>query len=125
EDGLRAAVFNLDVTPPLGSALAYGVATGESDLGLQAKGLILLGAGAPIVVGAIDWIGIGNEGHDAFREALAKGAGTTRDRVAVQALHQHDAPICDFSTERILKAHDHDAGPYEGAFHRETAGRLE
>ena len=42
--------------------------------------------GEPIVLCAVDWIGIANEGHDAFRDALAEAAGTTRDRVAVHTL---------------------------------------
>ena len=31
--------------------------------------------GPPIVLCAIDWVGIGNTGHDAFRDALARAAG--------------------------------------------------
>ena len=51
----------------------------------------------------LDWIGIANEGHDAFRIALAQAAGTTPERVAVHALHQHDAPGCDFTAEKLIK----------------------
>ena len=50
-----------------------------------------------------DWIGIANEGNDAFRDALAAAAGTTRDHVAVHTIHQHDAPCCDFTAERIVR----------------------
>ena len=32
--------------------------------------MVLLGSGDPIVLCAIDWIGIANEGYDRFREAL-------------------------------------------------------
>jgi hypothetical protein len=38
-----------------------------------------------------------------FREALAEAAGTEPSRVAVHALHQHDAPRCDFSSEELLR----------------------
>jgi len=47
---------------------------------LRARGIVLLGAGEPIVLCAVDWIGIANEGQDVFRQALAEAAGTTPQR---------------------------------------------
>jgi hypothetical protein len=85
---------------------------------------VLLGAGEPIVLCAVDWIGIGNEGHDAFRQALADAAGTSPQRVAVHCLHQHDAPACDFSTGKILAEHGVDLGRYEEDFARDVIARL-
>jgi hypothetical protein len=122
--GLRAAVFDMDISPPVGSHLAYDPMINVWDLGLRARGVVLLGAGAPIVLCAIDWIGIANEGHDAFRNALAAAAGTTADRVAVHTLHQHDAPACDFSAEALLKEHGVELLRYDGAFAREALNRL-
>src|SRR5690606_5801781 len=101
---LRVALFQVDATPPLGSPVAYAPARKIEDP-LSARGLVLLGAGKPIVLCAVDWIGIGNEGHDAWRERLAEAAGTTPDRVAVHTLHQHDGPRCDFTAEQLLAAH--------------------
>ena len=60
------------------------------------------GRSKPMVLCAVDWVGVGNSGHIAFRDALAKAAGTTADRVAVHCLHQHDAPGCDFQADEIL-----------------------
>ena len=54
---------------------------------------------------AFDWVGIGNESYDTFRDALARAVGTTVDRVAMHVLHQHDAPGSDFATERLLAEH--------------------
>ncbi|MEZ6076685.1 MAG: hypothetical protein R3C56_13790 [Pirellulaceae bacterium] len=73
---------------------------------------------------AVDWIGIANEGSDAFRDGLAEAAGTTRERVAVHALHQHDAPGCDFTAERWI----HELGlagysRFDGEFHRQVIER--
>ena len=124
-EGLRLATFDIDATPPVGSHMAYDPVTNKWDLGLRARGVVLLGAGEPIVLCAIDWIGIANEGHDAFRGALARAAGTRTNRVAVHALHQHDAPDCDFSAERILKDASMDARQYEGAFQRQVLTNLE
>src|ERR1041385_6759684 len=122
---LRVATFDIDATPPIGSMMAYDPVTNRWDLGLRARGIVLLGAGEPIVLCAVDWIGIANEGHDAFRDALARAAGTAPRRVAVHTLHQHDAPDCDFSAERILKEAGLDPRQYDGRFQRQVISSLE
>ncbi len=122
---LRVATFDVDATPPVGSMMAYDPVTNHWDLGLRARGIVLLGAGEPIVLCAVDWIGIANDGHDAFRDALARAAATSPRRVAVHTLHQHDAPYCDFSAERILKTAGLDAREYEGGFQRQVMADLE
>src|SRR5688572_1622814 len=63
--GLRLATFDIDATPPVGSHMAYDPVTNKWDLGLRARGIVLLGADQPIVLCAIDWIGIANESQDA------------------------------------------------------------
>jgi hypothetical protein len=91
---------------------------------LTARGVVLLGAGEPIVLCAFDWVGIANESHDAFREALAEAVGTSRDRVTVHTLHQHDAPGSDFATERLLTEHGLPGLYSNAAFDREVMQRL-
>lgn len=119
DETLRVAKFDVDVTPPVGSAMAYDPVKRLDEMTLRCRGIVLLGADAPIVLCAVDWIGIGNEGHDVFREALADAAGTSRERVAVHTLHQHDAPCCDFSAERLIReAGLINFGRYEGTFHQ-------
>lgn len=122
---LRVATFDVDATPPIGSMMAYDPVTNRWDLGLRARGIVLLGSGEPIVLCAVDWIGIANEGHDRFREALAQAAGTVPSRVAVHTLHQHDAPDCDFSAERILKEAGADARQFEGSFQQQVLANLQ
>ena len=102
-NSLRLATFDIDVTPPVGSEMAYNRVINTWDLGLRAKGIVLLGAGEPIVLCSIDWIGVANESQDEFKRFLAEAAGTIPERVAVHAIHQHDAPVCDFRAEQILK----------------------
>jgi hypothetical protein len=122
---LRLATFDIDVTPPVGSMMAYDKVIRHDDLPLRARGVVLLGADQPIVLCAFDWIGIANEAHDTFREALATAAGTTPGRVAVHSLHQHDAPDCDFLAERLLKESGaSDLGRFNGEFPREVLSRL-
>jgi hypothetical protein len=101
--GLRIAPFRFDVTPPVGHPLCGGWITPVVDCEdeLEAIGYILLGAGKPIVVCAVDWTGILNEAHLAWRSALADAAGTTPDRVAVQCVHQHDAPFVCLRGEEL------------------------
>ena len=122
---LRLAAFDIDATPPIGSFMAYDPVTNKWDLGLRARGVVLLGASEPIVLCAVDWIGIANESHDAFRAALARAAGTSPGRVSVHSLHQHDAPDSDFSAEKILKDAGLDARQYEGGFQRQVITNLE
>ncbi len=122
---LRVATFDVDATPPVGSIMAYDPVTNHWELGLRARGIVLLGAEDPIVLCAVDWIGIANEGHDAFRDALARAAGTSPRRVAVHTLHQHDAPDCDFAAERILRAARADPCQFEGSFQRQVLADLE
>jgi len=61
-------------------------------MGLRAKGLVLSGAGSPIVLVSLDWLGIGNDCYEEFKLSLARAAGTVPERVAVHVIHQHDAP---------------------------------
>ena len=103
QEALKLATFDVDATPPLDSAMAYDQVKRVDELTLRCRGVVLIGAEQPIVLCAVDWIGIANEGHDVFRAELAKAAGTVPGRVAVHALHQHDAPGCDFTAEKIIK----------------------
>ena len=103
DGGLKLATFDVDVTPPVGSMMAYDPVVRVDELSLRCRGIVLIGQGPPIVLCAVDWIGIANAAHDAFRERLAQAAGTTPQRVAVHTVHQHDAPGCDFTVERLLK----------------------
>lgn len=124
DEPIKVAVFDVDATPPLGSAMAYDSVKRLDELTLRCRGIVILGAEQPIVLCAVDWIGIANEGHDAFRTALAKAAGTVPGRVAVHALHQHDAPGCDFTAERIIRELNI-AGytRFEGDFQRQVLQR--
>jgi hypothetical protein len=116
---LKVAVFQTDATPPLGSPVAYAPARKIEDP-LSARGIVLLGAGQPIVLCAVDWIGIGNGGHDAWRESLAQAAGTSPDRVAVHVLHQHDGVRCDFTAEEFLAPLGLAGKQFDGRFVRQT-----
>jgi hypothetical protein len=100
------ATFAADVTPPLGHPLCGGwiePVRGVDDP-LRALGIVLLGMGRPIVLCAVDWCGIRNEAHQAWRTALAEAAHTVPSCVAVQCVHPHNAPFADTEAERLLQA---------------------
>jgi len=69
---LRAGVFAVDASPPIGSPMAYDP-TKEVVHPLSCRGVVLIGDGAPVVLCAVDWIGIGNDGQAESRAALAQG----------------------------------------------------
>jgi hypothetical protein len=121
---LQLATFDVDATPPVSSWMAYDRVTNTWDLGLRARGVVLLGAEEPIVLCAVDWIGIANEGYDEFRRQLAAAANTSPSRVSVHTLHQHDAPDCDFSAEKILKDAGIDPRQFEGGYQRQILSNL-
>lgn len=123
---LRMAAFEVDATPPLGTPLCNGAVKPAKEIvtPLTARGVVLLGAKTPIVLCAFDWVGIGNESHEAFRQTFADAAGTSLERVTLHTLHQHDAPGSDFATERLLAEHGL-AGAFSNAeFDREMMSRL-
>ena len=126
---LRIAVFNADATPEIGMPVAYVKARSITDP-LSARGVVMMGEGKPVVLCAVDWIGIGNGGHDEWRRGLAEAAGTAMDRVTVHTLHQHDGVRCDLTAEELnrearTRRHAHGRGvlPKGDRQHRDGGSR--
>lgn len=123
EAPLRVGTFKVDVTPPMGTPLCDALCVPASALDdpLSARGVVLVPTGQqPIVLVALDWVGVGNDGQDAWKEAIAAAAGTTVDRVAIHALHQHDAPGCDFGADKLAKEFDLGGKLFNVEFAREA-----
>ena len=118
-DKLRVGAFQVDVTPPIGSPVAYAPARSITD-SLSARGVVILSDQAPIVICAVDWLGIANEGMDLWKEHLAEAAHTTPDRVSVHALHQHDGVRCDFTVASILDEYGLGGTRFDTAFLKKT-----
>jgi hypothetical protein len=100
------AKFSCEVSPPVGHPLCGGwiEPVRAVDDPLRAMGVVLLGSSSPVVLCAVDWCGIRNEAHTAWREALAKAAHTTADRVAVHCVHPHNAPFADTEAQKLIEA---------------------
>ena len=107
EGGLRIATFEVDASPPLASPLCHGNVMPAKQIitPLLARGLVILGVEKPIVLCAMDWVALANASNMTLRETIASAVGTTRDRVAVHTVHQHDAPGSDLDTEQLLAEH--------------------
>src|SRR5437660_52594 len=127
---LHLATFACDITPPLGHPLCGGwiEPVRAVDDPLWALGVVILGAGEPVVLCALDWCGLRNEAHDIWRTALARAAHTVPQKVAVQCVHPHNAPFVDVGAERLLEKlpgapRTVDLGFFERCVHR-TADAL-
>jgi hypothetical protein len=102
---LHLTTFRSEATPPLEHPLCGGwiePVRGVDDP-LRVLGIVLLGAGAPVVLCAVDWCGLRNEANLLWRKALASAAHTTPERVAVQCIHAHNAPFADVEAERLIE----------------------
>ena len=80
-------------------------------------------AAFPIVVVALDWCQCNNHSYDRWREVLAEAAGTTRQRVFLATVHQHDAPICDLRAQELLDQVGKKGWNCDPLFHEEAVQR--
>lgn len=100
----EVATFRADVTIPLGHAcMGGGILPAQQIIDpLEALGVVIIGADKPIVLVSVDWCEIRNDAYDRFREVLADAAKTARERVLISCTHVHDAPVVDFTAQRLL-----------------------
>ncbi len=121
----RVATFEADITIPIGHACMGGGVSDAKEIvdPLWAKGFVLMGAGKPIVLAALDWCQVNNDSHDRWREGLADAAGTTSERVLLSTVHQHDAPICDLTAQELLDQHGLHGYNCDPVFHEEAVQR--
>jgi len=96
------ATFRCDMTPPIGQPLFSGDPLEQVADPLLAKGVVLESDGRRIVICALDWCMVSNDSHLSMRRRLAEAVGTDPDLVAVQTLHQHNAPMADAGAQRLL-----------------------
>ncbi|HCO23780.1 MAG: hypothetical protein CME31_02955 [Gimesia sp.] len=115
---LEIVTFNENITPKLGMPVAYAPAR-KILTPLYARGVVILSDEKPVVLCAVDAIGIGNQGYNTWREKLAEAAATTPDRVAVHSLHQHDAPRIDFATGKIMEDQGLGGKNYDNSYGRQ------
>ncbi|MDG2384566.1 MAG: hypothetical protein P8N76_23055 [Pirellulaceae bacterium] len=122
----RLATFRCDVTIPIGHRCMGVLPTKSKTITdrLYANGFVLLSQDKPVVVCAVDWCEIRNGSYDQWRDALAKSANTTRERVLVCSLHQHDAPVTDKNAADLLRAANLTGELYDEPFHDDAVKRV-
>ena len=102
----QIATFQVDVTCPIGHPCMGGGISNAKEVvdPLECRGVVIRNGDLekPVVIVSIDWCEIRNEAYDTFRDVLAKAANTTRERVILTAIHQHDTPIVDLYAEELL-----------------------
>ena len=105
---LQLATFRVDVTPAVGESPCAGFLRRVDSIEhpLELRGVIFKSGTQTFVIAAIDFCGISNSSDETLRDALARAAGTSRDRVALQSLHQHSAPVLDLEAVRLLHGPD-------------------
>ena len=125
----RVATFEADITIPVGHAcMGGGIADAKEIVDpLFARGFVLRDAGnpksKPIVVAALDWCQCNNDSYNRWRDVLATAASTTRNRVMLATVHQHDAPICDLTAQKLLDAHGMEGANCDPLFHERAVQR--
>jgi hypothetical protein len=122
----QLATFRAEVTIPLGHACMGGGISPAKEIvdPLFANGVVLLGPDQPIVFLAVDWCEIRNDAYDHWRDALAGAAGTSRERVLLASVHQHDAPVVDYEAQRLLDEAGLEKSLCDVAFARECVARV-
>ena len=103
----KIATFSADVTCPVGHPVLAGLRSSAKEIvdPLQARGVVLLGSGDPIVLCGIDW------------------CGTGRHRVLVFSLHQHDTPVTDERAAELLALTDLAGQMFDVSFERKCIER--
>lgn len=119
----EVSTFEADITIPVGHAcMGGGIADARQIVDpLFARGFVLRKPNEadwkPVVIAALDWCQCNNDSYDRWREALAEAALTTRERVMLATVHQHDAPICDLTAQGLLTEHGLPGANCDPAFH--------
>ena len=101
---LRIATFRCDATPPLGETMIWLTKLKTLKDPQLLKGIVLDDGAKRYVLCALDWCLVCNESEWAFRETIARAAGTEPTCVAIQCIHQHVAPYADEGAHRLLDA---------------------
>lgn len=123
---LQIATFAADVTIPIGHRCMGILPTKAKEIvdPLETRGLVITGSGKPVVLVAVDWCEIRNGAYDEWRDTIARAAQTTRERVMVCSLHQHDAPVCDKEAQELLDRVGMEQELYDPEFHAACLQRI-
>ncbi|MFN3148753.1 hypothetical protein [Bremerella sp.] len=120
-DTLKVATFEVDASPPIGSPLAYDPTRGIQSP-LSFRGVVLQGRDTYVLC-AVDWLGVSSDSQKGFKQAIAKAVGTDSKFVVIHAIHQHDAPRCDATTQAVFDEFDLDYDMFDLKFIRQMQAK--
>lgn len=105
---LFVSAFRVRVTPPIGHSCCGGWIKPVEKItdDLEAIGVVLSGDFRPIVLCAVDWTGILNRTHLYWRKTIAEALDTEAHRVAVQCVHQHNAPFACLEAQELVSKYE-------------------
>ncbi|MFO0947744.1 MAG: hypothetical protein U1D30_17780 [Planctomycetota bacterium] len=120
------ATFQAEITCPIGHPLMGGGVAPAARIEdpLFAQGVVILGAGEPIVMVSVDWCEIRNDAYDRWKSSIAVAAHTTPERVLLSCIHQHDTPIADLMAQQILEENHCVGSICDLKFHETTLQRV-
>ncbi|QDU75594.1 hypothetical protein Pan97_26280 [Bremerella volcania] len=113
-ESLKVATFEVDASPPIGSPLAYDPTKGIQSP-LSFRGIILQGQDSYVLC-SVDWLGVSSDSQKNFKRAIAEAVGTDPKYVVIHAIHQHDAPRCDATTQAVFDEFDLDYDMFDLKF---------
>ena len=98
---LKAAPFKVDITPPVGHPITYGI-NRKVDTPIYLRGIGLNDGKGRFVLAVADVIGISGRSHQALTRLIAKTAGCRPSNVLLHAVHQHDSVCIGRDTDRLV-----------------------
>ena len=121
---LRIAPFEIDITPPVGEAIAYGI-NRRVDAPIFVRGVLLDDGRTRALLGAADIIGLYGAVYPEWRLCMAQAARVPVRNVLIHCVHQHDS-LRPFPPElRALLRGFHDPRIPSERFHRDLLRRLD
>jgi hypothetical protein len=119
----RVAPFAVDITPPVGHPIAYGV-NEKVDSPLYLRGVVLDDGTSRAVLASADYIFLWGGAHHRWQRVLGRAAGARGAQVLLHVVHQHDSVMPAPEADDILVKHGFERR-LDPAYWRETTARVE
>jgi hypothetical protein len=87
---MKIASFLVDVTPPVGNSIAFGI-NEKTDSSIFIRGAIIDDAKTRIVLASCDFLYIWGKAYGQMQKVIANAAGTMAKNVFLHSVHQHDS----------------------------------
>jgi hypothetical protein len=99
---MKIATFTVDVTPPIGNPIAFGI-NEKMDSPIYVRGAVIDDGQKRIVLASADFIYIWGKAHEQMKKMMAKAAGTVSKNVFLHSIHQHDSVRISLELNEVFK----------------------